>query len=125
MTGEETTVTTVNASSASQTVTDFLSNLTPTDALAIGLVSAFGFLVIWYLLSRGNMKLTFWHFGFMGVSGFLIGTALQAYGRVWEWISAGLHFDNIGASLFTIGLIAMIGVLLWNMIATNGRTLVR
>ena len=102
-----------------------LDTLTANDWMAVGLVFCFGFLMLWYLFSAGSIRVGLWHVVFMAVASFFIGSALQEYTLLLDWIELGLTFTNIGASMFVVGMLSMTVVMAWNLIASSGRTLVR
>lgn len=100
-------------------------DLTANEWMAVGIVFCFGFLMLWYLLSAGSIRIGIWHVAFMALASFCIGSALQEYTLLLDWVEFGLTFTNLGASMFVVGMISMIVVMVWNLIASGGRTLVR
>lgn len=107
------------------TISDKLAEMTPDGLLATGLVAAFCFLVLWYIMSLGRLRVSIWHVAFCGVAGWLLGSALQEYTKLIDWIQLGMTFENFGASMFLVGFCSVVVVLIWNLVATSGRTLVR
>lgn len=69
--------------------------------------------------------LTVWHCLTIGaVSGFAA-SIVQSYTQLFDWIVLGLTGVSTAASLFVLGMGAMIVVMIYNLIATRGRTMVR
>ena len=63
-----------------------LDSLTVNDWMAVGIVFCFGFLMLWYLFSAGSIRIGLWHAVFMAVASFFIGSALQEYTLLLDWI---------------------------------------
>lgn len=69
--------------------------------------------------------LSVWHWLTIGaVSGFTA-SVVQSYTQLFDWIALGLNGANTAASLFVLGMIGMIVVMIYNLMATRGRTAVR
>ena len=80
------------------------------------------------LLAVSAMKkkpLSAWHLLTIGaVSGFAA-SVLQSYTQLFDWVALGLTGASMAASLFVFGMAAMIGVMVYNLLATRGKTAVR
>lgn len=69
--------------------------------------------------------LSVWHWLTIGaVSGFAA-SVVQSYTQLFDWISLGLTGVNTAATLFVLGMVAMIVVMIYNLIVTRGKTAVR
>lgn len=88
-----------------------------------GLATLFFALLILFSLKGKNI--TIWHALAIGaVSGFVASIA-QSYTQLVDWIILGVAGVSLAASLFVIGMIAMLAVMIYNLLATKGRTMVR
>lgn len=103
----------------------FTGQITFDEYLGFGIVALFCVIVLWWALSRGSNRFTVWHALTAIVGGFVFGVALQSYTKIADWISLGFEFTNIGATLLMVGIVWFVGVMIWNIIATRGRTFVR
>lgn len=88
-----------------------------------GFTTLFFALLILVMLKGKNI--TLWHALAIGaVSGFVASIA-QSYTQLVDWIILGVAGVSLAASLFVIGMIAMLAVMIYNLRATKGRTMVR
>ena len=92
--------------------------------LSAGLGIAMVIMVMLFL--AGNFKKwTVWHGVGVGVAGAFVALALHNYIGLFDWIMLGLMFSDVGATMFLVGFVAVIVVMISNLIATNGKTLFR
>jgi len=93
--------------------------------LAIGAGIAFFLLAILFVAPAGKNKLTIWHGVAFGAVAVFIAVCAQNYLQLFDWIFAGLMFYDIGAALFAYGMMAMLGVMIYNFVVTKGKHLVQ
>ena len=91
---------------------------------AVGIAVAFILIAITFMAGRSR-NLTALHGLAFGAIAMGAALAAQYYLGLMDWIYIGLMGYDIGALMFVIGLFAMIGVMAWNFIQSNGDTLVR
>jgi len=92
--------------------------------LASGIGIAFVIVALLFVLGRSR-KFTIWHGLMIGLIGAGISLVLQGYLGLINWILLGMMFVDLGASVFFIGMLFMIVVMLWNFVRSSGKTLVR
>ena len=88
-----------------------------------GMVVAFiGLLAVTAMIKK---PLSAWHLLTIGaVSGFAA-SVLQSYTQLYDWVALGLTGASTAATLFVAGMVGMIGVMAYNLLATRGKTAVR
>lgn len=99
------------------------ANLNIYSVAGAGLTTLFFALLILAMLKGKNI--TLWHALAIGaVAGFSASIA-QSYTQLVDWIILGITGINTAAMLFVIGMIAMAVVMIFNLVTTRGRTMVR
>ena len=82
----------------------------------------FGLLAATYLRKK---PLSAWHLLMIGaVSGFAA-SIVQSYTQLFDWVALGFTGASTAASLFVFGMVGMIGVMVYNLAVTRGKTAVR
>lgn len=104
----------------------FASYMTGDVFIIAGFALSALFVALLALMFIGKRKdLTAWH-GLALVGGaFFTATIITNKTNLADWLALGIGGYSTGATLFVVGMIAMIGVMLYNLFATKGRILVR
>jgi len=92
---------------------------------AAGLGIAFFALAMLFSMGFVRNGLTIWHGILFGAIAYFVAVMIHGYLGLFDWILAGMLFEDIGATVFLFGLILMQAVMAYNLIATKGRTMVR
>ncbi len=108
-------ITEYSASLSDQVLIVFAASL-----IAIGLFSMF-----FLMLLNNKIKIGFWSGLGLTAAGAGIVVAFQYYTGLIDWVILGLTGISVYAALFVYGMIAMVAVVIWNLIATRGKTAVR
>lgn len=90
----------------------------------IGL-SVASFALLGLLLLVNTRSLTIWHGIAIGAVSFFIASMVNTYTQLFDWVTLGMTGGSTYATLFVLGMIAFVGVMLFNIITTKGKTLVR
>jgi hypothetical protein len=91
----------------------------------VGAGMAVAFIGLLAVTAMIKKPLSAWHLLTIGaVSGFAA-SIMQSYTQLFDWIALGLTGVSTAASLFVFGMVAMIGVMVYNLLATRGKTAVR
>jgi hypothetical protein len=91
----------------------------------VGAGMAVAFIGLLAVTAMVKKPLTVWHWLTIGaVSGFTA-SIVQSYTQLFDWIALGFTGASTAASLFVLGMGSMIVVMIYNLIATRGRTMVR
>lgn len=94
--------------------------------LVLAMCLVVGIVALAILMFVGSKRqIGFW--GGFGLSAAACGVAIAAqhYTGLLDWIVLGYTGASTAASLFVIGMVAMIAVMAWNAFRTSGKTLVR
>lgn len=120
MTGEEVTTT------LSGYVDTFMSYMTGDAFMTAGFALSAVFIALLALMFIGKRRdLSIWHGLALAGGAFFTATIITNKTNLADWLALGLGGYSTGAMIFVAGMIAMICVMVYNMIATKGRTLVR
>ena len=120
MTGEEVTTT------LSGYVDTFISYMTGDVFILAGFALSAVFVALLALMFVGKRRdMTIWHGIALASGAFFVATIITNKTNLADWLALGLGGYSTGAMIFVAGMIAMIGVMVYNMIATKGRNLVR
>ena len=76
-------------------------------------------------LLLNTRSLTIWHGLAIGAVSFFIASMVNTYTQLFDWVTLGMTGGSTYATLFVLGMIAFVGVMLFNIITTKGKTLVR
>ena len=86
---------------------------------------AVAFIGLLAVTAMRKKPLSAWHLLTIGaVSGF-VASVMQSYTLLFDWIALGLTGFSTAASLFVFGMAGMIGVMVYNLAVTRGKTAVR
>ena len=89
--------------------------------IGIGFFISILFLVLLFV----RREVSIWNLFVMGAVGVFLSVCVDNLLNLYVWIEIGLDFGHFGATLFLIGMISMIFVMVINFVASRGRTLVR
>jgi hypothetical protein len=88
--------------------------------IGIGVVICALFIVFEFM-----REITIGHVAAVVIIGAALAFVFNVYTDFWAWIWLGVTFSNIGATVFVIGLVSTMLVMVYNFASTSGRTLVR
>lgn len=88
-------------------------------------ISAVCFALIGLMLLMRSYKVNLWHGVALGACAVFVATLVNNYTSLAEWITIGLYGSSISASLFVWGMIAFIVVVVYNLVSTRGRMMIR
>jgi len=95
------------------------------DTLAICLAVGFAAIAVLCLIGTLGQKLRWWHVAAGAVLGLLLTVLVQHYTGLIDWIELGVGMTSVPATLFLVGMAAMTVVMGYNLLITQGKTLVR
>jgi hypothetical protein len=95
------------------------------NVIAFILGTGFFVCVLFILMSFFRTKLSLWTLFCMAAVGICISVGIDNLVNLFVWIELGITFINFGATVFVIGMLCMMSVILMNFIASRGKTLVR
>jgi hypothetical protein len=78
-----------------------------------------------FLVFEFMREITIGHIIAVVLIGIGIAAIFNNYTDFWAWIYLGVTFANIGAVVFTAGLVAVMAIMIYNFASTIGQTLVR
>lgn len=99
------------------------ANLNIYSVAGAGLTTLFFALLILAMLKGKNI--TIWHALAIGAAAGFAASIAQSYTQLVDWIILGITGVNAAAMLFVVGIVAMAVVMLYNLLSTRGKTLVR
>lgn len=91
----------------------------------VGAGMAVAFIALLAVSAMIKKPLSAWHWLTIGAVCGFTASVVQSYTQLFDWISLGLTGVSAAASLFVLGMVAMIVVMIYNLMATRGRTMVR
>ena len=104
----------------------FVSYLTGDIFMIVGFTLSALFVALLGMMFIGKgRKLTIWHGVALVCGSFFVATIVTNQTNLAGWISLGVTGVSIGATLFVVGMIAMTGVMLYNLFMSKGRILIR
>lgn len=121
MTGEEVTTTT-----ATNLIDTFMSYMTGDVFMIAGFALSAVFIALLALMFIGKRRdFSIWHGLALAGGAFFTATIMTNKTNLADWLALGIGGYSTGAMIFVAGMIAMIGVMLYNFFMTKGRTIVR
>lgn len=82
----------------------------------------FGLLILAMLKGK---NITVWHALAIGAVAGFSASIVQSYTQLFDWVALGITGASTAATLFVVGMAAMICVMVYNLMATRGKRLVR
>lgn len=89
----------------------------------LGMVTVFFAMLLLHFVS--SQRLTIWHALAIGIIASFSASLVNNYVTLGEWLTLGLMGISTAAMVFVIGVAVMLAVMVYNLISTRGRTMVR
>jgi hypothetical protein len=90
----------------------------------IGLsVASFALLGLMLFINTSN--LTIWHGVALGAISLFAASMVNTYTQLYDWVVLGMTGGSTYATIFVLGMIAFVCVMIYNIIATKGKTAIR